>query len=54
MVKMRLGGASNRSIKNMVRKSREDYDALRRSGFNPIGGVAALIAKNLSKIPQFL
>lgn len=51
LVKMRLGGASNRSLSNIVRKSREDLDALRRSG---VGGVGALAWKNLSKIGQFL
>lgn len=50
-VKMRLGGASNKSIRNIIRKTREDWDALRRSG---VGGVGALAWKNLSKIGQFL
>ena len=51
MVKMRLGGESNRSLKNIIRKSREDLDALRRSG---VGGIRALVWKNLSKMTQFL
>lgn len=51
MVKMRVGGESNRSLKNIILKSREDLDALRRSG---VGGVGALIWKNLSKIFQFV
>jgi len=50
LVKMRLGGESNRSIARMVRKSREDYRALRTS---KVGGVSALVWKNLSKLPQF-
>jgi glycosyltransferase involved in cell wall biosynthesis len=50
MVKMRLGGASNRSLGNIVRKSREDYHALRSTG---VGGVGALAWKNLSKLVQF-
>ena len=50
MVKMRLGGASNRSLKNIIRKSREDLDALRRSG---VGGLGALAWKNFSKVGQF-
>ena len=50
-VKMRLGGESNRSIRNLIRKSREDMDALRRSG---VGGFGALIWKNVSKLTQFL
>ena len=53
MVKMRLGGASNRSVKNMIRKSAEDFDALRRSGFGSLGGVIALVSKNLGKVGQF-
>ncbi|RTL30680.1 MAG: glycosyltransferase [Burkholderiales bacterium] len=51
LVKMRIGGASNRSLGNIIQKSREDYRALRT---NHIGGLAALIWKNMSKIPQFL
>lgn len=51
LVKMRVGGASNRSLRNIVRKSSEDLRALRS---NRIGGVGALIWKNLSKLPQFL
>jgi glycosyltransferase len=51
LVKMRVGGESNRSLSRILRKSKEDYIALRRNG---VGGVAALIWKNLSKLPQFL
>ena len=51
LVKMRVGGASNRSLGNIVKKTREDLRALRR---NRIGGVGALVWKNLSKLPQFL
>lgn len=50
MVKMRLGGESNRSLERIIRKSREDYRALRR---NNIGGASALFLKNMQKIPQF-
>jgi glycosyltransferase len=50
LVKMRVGGASNRSLKNILQKSREDYRALRTSG---VGGLGALAWKNLSKLPQF-
>ena len=48
---VRLGGASNRSLKNIIQKSREDLDALQRSG---VGGVGALVWKNVSKLGQFL
>ena len=50
LVRMRLGGESNRSLRNVMRKSREDLRALRAHG---VGGVGALLAKNLSKLPQF-
>ena len=50
-VRMRLGGESNRSLAQMARKSREDYRALRA---NRVGGLGTLLAKNLSKLPQFL
>jgi len=50
MVKMRLGGASNRSLGNIIQKSREDYRALEHNG---VGGLWAQLWKNLSKLPQF-
>ncbi len=50
MVKMRMGGESNRSVARIIRKSREDYHALRR---NNVGGLGALAQKNISKIKQF-
>ena len=51
LVKMRVGGESNRSIERIVRKSREDLRALRANG---VGGVGALIRKNTSKLGQFM
>jgi len=50
LVKMRLGGESNRSFLNIVRKSMEDYRALKK---NNVGGIMALFCKNISKVPQF-
>lgn len=50
LVKMRLGGESNRSLERILRKSREDYRAIRR---NEVGGIATLAAKNFRKIGQF-
>ena len=47
---MRLGGISNRSLSKILQKSREDYQALRR---NHVGGLGALLLKNLQKLPQF-
>lgn len=50
LYKMRLGGASNKSLKNIILKSKEDYRALKK---NNIGGLSTLLLKNLSKIGQF-
>ncbi len=50
LVKMRLGGESNRSLAKVWLKTREDYAALRRNG---VGGVGALIWKNVGKLGQF-
>ena len=50
IVKMRIGGASNKSISNIILKSKEDIRALRKNG---VGGIYTLIRKNISKIPQF-
>lgn len=50
--KMRVGGVSNRSLKNIITKTSEDYKALKQNGIlNP---TYALIIKNFSKIIQFL
>lgn len=51
MVKMRAGGLSNRSIKNLLHKSIEDYRAWRINDLK--ASVPRLVAKNVSKIPQF-
>lgn len=50
LVRMRTGGISNLSICNMLRKSVEDYEAMRQNG---IGGLGALLLKNVTKLPQF-
>ena len=50
LVKMRLGGASNKSIKNLIQKSREDLKAMKNNG---VGDVGSLFVKNVSKVPQF-
>jgi glycosyltransferase len=47
---MRVGGASNKSIKNIWVKSYEDWQALRS---NKTGGLSTLIRKNISKVGQF-
>jgi glycosyltransferase involved in cell wall biosynthesis len=50
LVKMRVGGESNRSLGRILLKSREDLRAMRQNG---VGGVGTLACKNLSKLPQF-
>lgn len=51
IVKMRLGGASNKSISNIILKSKEDYSALTK---NNVGGFLSLFIKNFSKLAQFI
>ena len=51
LVKMRVGGASNRSLKNIIQKSREDFAALKHTG---VGGLGTLLSKNLRKVGQFI
>ncbi|MBO6526343.1 glycosyltransferase family 2 protein [Erythrobacter sp.] len=51
LVKMRLGGESNRSFERILRKSREDFRAIRKNG---VGGIGTLAAKNFSKLGQFI
>jgi len=51
LYKMRVGGESNKSLKNIIRKSSEDLLALKNNG---VGGVFTLLIKNFSKVGQFL
>jgi glycosyltransferase len=51
LVRMRVGGISNMSFFNVLHKSREDYAALRQNG---IGGLQAVLLKNVTKLPQFV
>ena len=51
ITKMRLGGASNRSLKNIIQKTKEDYRAIRS---NKLGGIFSILRKNTSKIKQFI
>ena len=54
LVRMRVGGASNRSLRNIILKSREDFRALRATRAGALGGFGALAWKNLSKLNQFV
>jgi glycosyltransferase len=52
LVKMRTGGSSNSSIKNILTKSREDYLVLKKNNFS--FPAFTLLLKNLRKLKQFL
>jgi glycosyltransferase len=51
LIKMRLGGESNKNYTNLRQKTLEDIKVLKK---NKIGGKYTIILKNISKIPQFL
>ena len=51
LVNMRVGGKSNNSFKNLIKKSIEDFKIIKK---NKIGGIFTLINKNYSKLSQFL
>ena len=50
LVHMRVGGASNKSVKSLLCKMKEDARVI---DSNKIGGWGTLLAKNFRKIPQF-
>lgn len=49
MIKMRVGGESNKSITNIIQKMKEDVKALKK---NKLGNWHTVILKNIIKIPQ--
>jgi glycosyltransferase involved in cell wall biosynthesis len=49
--KMRIGGASNHSLRNLILKTIEDYRIIKK---NKIGNIITLCYKNLSKLNQFI
>lgn len=51
LVKMRIGGVSNRSLKHIATKSTEDWRAIRQ---NKVGHLHTLAWKNLGKLGQFI
>lgn len=52
LVKMRVGGISNRNLASIYKKSQEDYSVIRRNGLRyPF---IVLLMKNISKVQQFL
>jgi glycosyltransferase len=53
LVTMRLGGASNQSLKAIIKKTKEDWRVLRICGYNKTKALCAIVWKNLSKLAQF-
>jgi glycosyltransferase len=51
LIKMRTGGTSNRSLRNIIQKSTEDLRALKSNG---VGSLGALVWKNVSKLGQYM
>jgi glycosyltransferase len=49
MIKMRVGGESNKNINNIIRKMKEDVNALKK---NNLGNWQTVFLKNIIKIPQ--
>jgi glycosyltransferase len=54
LVKMRLGGISNKSLKTIFAKSKEDWRALRSCDYSIVHALQALTWKNIGKISQFI
>jgi glycosyltransferase involved in cell wall biosynthesis len=54
LVKMRLGGASNKSVSAIIKKYSEDWRALRSCNFGLFGSIIAILSKNLTKLSQFI
>ena len=50
LIKMRIGGKSNRSLKGIVKKTLEDFLIIKK---NKAGGFLTLFYKNFSKLEQF-
>ena len=49
IVRMKMGGISNRGMMNLINKTAEDYRAIKA---NNIGGITTLLFKNLTKVQQ--
>lgn len=47
---MRMGGTSNRSLSNLIKKMKEDYQVIRK---HRVGGFWTLLLKTASKFSQF-
>ena len=50
ITKMRVGGASNKNLKNIIQKTKEDYQVITS---NKTGNLVTLFLKNFTKFKQF-
>jgi glycosyltransferase len=53
LITMRMGGASNKSLSSILKKTNEDWRALRSCNFSVSRALRALVWKNISKLRQF-
>ncbi len=53
LITMRMGGASNKSLASILKKTKEDWRALRSCNFSVPRALRALVWKNISKLHQF-
>ena len=54
LVKMSMGGESNKSLERLWRKCREDFSIIRRHRLGYLWGLDTLALKNIRKLTQFL
>ncbi len=54
LITMRMGGTSNKSITSILKKTKEDWRALRSCNFSVPSALRALVWKNISKLRQFV
>ena len=50
LIKMRVGGESNKGLKNIFQKTKDDLRAMKNNG---VGNLGSLFIKNAAKLPQF-
>jgi glycosyltransferase involved in cell wall biosynthesis len=53
LITMRMGGASNKSLRSILKKTKEDWRALRSCNFGVFAALQAIFGKNIRKLSQF-
>lgn len=54
LIRMRTGGSSNKSLRNIFRKTTEDFSLLRKNGYSFYQAAYIVINKNIRKLCQFI